>query len=141
MHRFLTPDARADRTTISARDLRDVRQPQPQESIALFWSGCGQSNGSHGLQPSRPQSVCNFALAGDAYSVSSRTVRSPQVAPWLSAEPSSYNVSPLSPDGQAASPIIPLLLTPSHDCLSHHARRAIATMSGTTCFAKPRRRW
>jgi hypothetical protein len=55
----------------------------------------GMPNGSHGLPPRRPQSVCNFALAGDAYSVSSRTVRSPQVAPWLSAGPSSDNVSPI----------------------------------------------
>jgi hypothetical protein len=82
---------------------------QTKKSRVLFQSGCGQPNGSHGLQPSRPQSVCNFALAGDAYPVSSRTVRSPQVAPWLSAEPSSHNAY-LPPDAQAASPVIPTVI-------------------------------
>src|SRR5258707_65429 len=74
---------------------RDARLPRRQKSRVFFWCGCGMPNGSHGLQPSRPQSICNFALAGDAYSVSGRTVRSSQVAPWLSAGPSSDNVSPI----------------------------------------------
>src|SRR5882757_3251456 len=39
-----------------------------------FRDGCGQPNGSHGLPPPRPQSLCKFALAGDAYSVSCGTV-------------------------------------------------------------------
>jgi hypothetical protein len=74
---------------------RDAGLPQSQKSRALFWRECGMPNGSHGLPPPRPQSICNFALAGDAYSVSGRTVRSSQVAPWLSAGPSSDNVSPI----------------------------------------------
>src|SRR5207247_496692 len=74
--------ARAGAAAISARDLRDADLPRPLKSVALFQGGCGMPNGSHGLQPSRPQIICNFTLAGDAYSVSSRTVRSHQVAPW-----------------------------------------------------------
>ncbi len=129
---------RADAATISVRDLRDVRLPQSKKSRALFQSGCGQPNGSHGLQPSRPQSVCNFALAGDAYSVSSGTVRSPQVAPWLSAEPSSHNAY-LSPDAQAASLIIPTVIVLAI-CLSHGAHRAIATMPDRRSGRDPRNR-
>ena len=101
--------ARADAASISARDLRDADLPQSLKSIALFWNNCEMPNGSHGLQPPRPQIICNFALAGDAYSVSSRTVRSHQVAPWLSAGPSSHNAYPW-PDAQAASPVIPTVI-------------------------------
>jgi len=67
-------------------------------------------------------------LAGDAYSVSGRTVRSPQVAPWLSTGPSAHNAYP-SPDAQAASPVIPTVIVKaiivSAIDLSHGARRAI----------------
>jgi hypothetical protein len=95
-------------------------------------------NGSHGLPPSRPQSICNFTLAGDAYSVSSRTVRSLQVAPWLSAGPSAHNAYP-SPDAQAASPVIPTVIVSASYRLSLGANRAIATMTrgADLTFATP----
>jgi hypothetical protein len=109
MHRVHTPQTRADAASISTRDLRDADLPQSQKSTALFWNICEMPNGSHGIQPSRPQSLCNFTSAGDAYSVSSRTVRSPQVAPWLSTGPSAYNAYP-PPDAQAASPVIPTVI-------------------------------
>ncbi|MEN3377598.1 MAG: hypothetical protein V7604_2953, partial [Hyphomicrobiales bacterium] len=144
--RIRNATARADAATISARDLCDADLPRPIKSVALFSSGCGMPNGSHGLPPSQPQSLCNFALAGDAYSVSSRTVRPPQVAPWLSAGPSSEPVAYAPPDAQAALPPIPTVVVlamahaaPSRRCLVRDAgvTRAIGKAFGARVAAEP----
>ena len=63
-HRIHTPQTRADAAPISTRDLRDADLPQSRKSTALFWNTCEMPNGSHGLQPSRPQSLCNFIPRG-----------------------------------------------------------------------------
>jgi hypothetical protein len=135
----VAPQARAVTATISARDARDAASPQLQKSGTIFWNRCGLPYGSHALQPSRPQSVRKFPLAGDAYSVSGWTVRSPQVAPWLSAEPSSSRVAYPSPDAQAASPVIPTVIFPSLliiGSVSAHTASMSATQSAARATGK-----
>jgi hypothetical protein len=85
----------------------------------------GMPNGSHGLPPPRPQSICNFTTRGMRILSPARTVRSPQVAPWLSAGPSSVHLAYPLPDAQAASPIIPLFIASARHTrpLARAARR------------------